>query len=44
MTNEKFIEEAKKLVANYTKELTGETEYVDPFDVFVVWVLPSKNL
>jgi hypothetical protein len=36
MTNEKFIEQAKALVADYAaKEIHKED--TEPFDVFVVW-------
>ena len=37
MTNEKFINEAIKLVQNYTVEHFDKTDKVPPFDVFVVW-------
>lgn len=37
MTNEKFIEQAKALVASYAAEHLDKTETVPPFDVFVVW-------
>lgn len=37
MTNEKFIEKAKELVANYATEHIDKTDTVPPFDVFVVW-------
>lgn len=37
MTNEKFIEKAKQLVFDYTKEHLDKTDAVPPFDVFVVW-------
>ena len=37
MTNEKFIEQAKTLVANYTTEHLDKTDTIPPFDVFVVW-------
>lgn len=37
MGNEKFIEKAKELVANYAKEHIDKTDTVPPFDVFVVW-------
>ena len=37
MTNEKFIEKAKKLVFDYAVEHIDKTETIPPFDVFVVW-------
>lgn len=37
MTNEKFIEKAKALVASYVEEHTDKTDTVLPFDVYVVW-------
>lgn len=37
MTNEKFIEKAKELVANYAEEHLDKTDTILPFDVFVVW-------
>ena len=37
MTNEKFIEKAKKLVRDYTIEHIDKTDEVPVFDVFVVW-------
>ena len=37
MTNEKFIEKAKELVANYTKENFGKKDMLPAFKVFVVW-------
>ena len=37
MTNEKFIEQAKDLVAKYAAEHIDKTDTVPPFDVFVVW-------
>ena len=37
MTNEKFIEQAKKLVADYATEHLDKTDTIFSFDVFVVW-------
>ena len=37
MTNEKFIEKAKNIVANYTTEHLDKTDTIAPFDVYVVW-------
>lgn len=37
MTNEKFIEKAKNLVAEYAEEHLDKTDDVLSFDVFVVW-------
>lgn len=37
MTNEKFIEKAKNLVAEYAAEHLDKTDDVPSFDVFVVW-------
>ena len=37
MTNEKFIEQAKALVADYATEHIDKTDTVPHFDVFVVW-------
>lgn len=37
MTNEKFIEQAKELVARYATEHCDKTDTIPPFDVYVVW-------
>ena len=37
MTNEKFIKEAKQIVADYAKEHIDKTDTEPQFDVFVVW-------
>lgn len=37
MTNEKFIEQAKALVAQYAAEHLDKTDDVPDFEVFVVW-------
>lgn len=37
MTNEKFIEQAKDLVAQYAAEHLDKTDDVPDFEVFVVW-------
>ena len=37
MTSEKFIERAKQLVSDYTKEHLDKTDTVPPFDVYTVW-------
>ena len=37
MTNEKFIEKAKALVEDHTKEHFGENDMLPAFKVFVVW-------
>lgn len=37
MTNEKFIEQAKALVANYATDHIDKTDNVTSFSVFVVW-------
>lgn len=37
MGNEKFTEECKKVVREYTIEHMDKTDTVPPFDVFVVW-------
>ena len=37
MTNEKFIEKAKAIVAKYAEEHTDKTDTVPHFDVYVVW-------
>lgn len=37
MTNEAFIEKAKELVANYTKEHIPKDYIIPKYDVFVVW-------
>lgn len=37
MTNQKFIELAKSLVASYTAEHADKSDTLVRFDVFVVW-------
>jgi len=37
MTNEKFIEKAKQIVAIYAREHFDKTDTGPQFDVFVVW-------
>lgn len=37
MTNDKFIEKAKKLVRDYALEHFDKTDMLPSFDVFVVW-------
>ena len=37
MTNEKFLELAKALVADYATEHIDKTDTIPSFDVFVVW-------
>lgn len=41
MTHNEFIEQVKKLVANYTNTHTdvsdGDTRLIEPDDVYVVW-------
>ena len=37
MENEKFIETAKKLVADYATEHLDKKDTIPPFDVYVVW-------